>query len=314
AGLYAMLVSSRQRDADFRGRLMRYNSVWALAGIAVIVPAWFWFRGAIPADVMAAMAERMRTPVLAMNAALWFLGALTALVLAFGLLLPKRLHTATAVILMALGLGFFGGFEWMRESVRKPYVIYGVMYGNGAEVARQDEYRATGFLPHIAFRTGDDGSDLFNHACRTCHTIGGYKPLAPMFNGTDPQFIASIVANTDKLHGNMPPFFGTASEAQTIAEHIWSRVDRRPFDAVYGLSGAALGRKVYEVRCGRCHQIGGFRENIESLAGLDDSDYNDILDNGADYGEGMPDFTGTAAERAALIAWLRTLPEGVEQR
>jgi mono/diheme cytochrome c family protein/cytochrome bd-type quinol oxidase subunit 1 len=310
AGVYAMLVASRQQDPAFRGRTVRYNALWVMAGIAVIVPSWFWFRATIPAEITAAAAERMRTPVAALNAGLWFLGSLTAATVAFGLLLPKRMHTAVAIVLMALALGFFAGFEWMRESIRKPYVIYGFMYGNATEVSRADEYRSTGLLPAIAFRTGDDGADLFRHACRSCHTIDGYKPLAPVFSGTDPQFIAAVVRGTELLHGNMPPFLGTEAEADLIAQHIWSRVDQRPFEEVHNLSGAALGLAVYEVRCGRCHEIGGFRGNIESVTGLDDADYNDILDNGADYGDGMPSFTGSDTERAALIDWFKTLPQG----
>ncbi|MDH4037024.1 MAG: c-type cytochrome [Candidatus Krumholzibacteria bacterium] len=310
AGVYAMLVASRERDRDFRGRLVRDNALWILAGVAVMVPSWFWFLGAIPDDLMAAAVERMRTPFTAIDAALWFLGALTAVTVVFGLLIPKRMTTAVAVVMMALGLGFFGGFEWMRESIRKPYVIYGFMYGNATEVSMADSYRSDGLLPHIAFRTGDDGADLFRRACRSCHTIDGYKPLAPVFNGTDPEFIAGIVMGTELLHGNMPPFLGTEEEARMIADHIWERVDQRPFEEIHGLAGAALGRQVYEVRCGRCHVIGGYRENLDSVTGLDDADYNDIFDNGEDYGEGMPDFTGSDAERAALIAWFKSLPEG----
>ena len=78
--------------------------------------------------------------------------------------------------MLLCGLAWFGAFEWFRESVRKPYVITGYMYGNGVEVAQRGELQArTGYLPHIAFRTGNDGADLFRHACRSCHTIDGYK-------------------------------------------------------------------------------------------------------------------------------------------
>ncbi len=210
--------------------------------------------------------------------------------------------------MMVLGLGFFGGFEFMRESIRKPFVIHGFMYGNGVEVSRVGEYQKAGMLPAIAFRTGDDGADLFRHACRSCHTIDGYKPLAPVFNGTDPKFIAGVITGIPGMHANMPPFAGTPEEAALVADYIWKRVDHRPFEQVYPLTGAALGRKVYDVRCGRCHVPGGYQDNLASLAGLEEGDINEILDNGADYGEGMPSFSGSDAERAALIDWIKTLP------
>lgn len=310
AGLYSMLVASRERDPDFRGRLVRYDAVWALVGVAIMVPSWFWFHGAIPADVTTAVAGRLTMPAASMATGLRFLLALTALVVVFGLLIPRRMHVAVALVIMVLGLGFFSGFEFMRESMRKPYVIHGFMYGNGVEVSRVSDYQQAGMLPAIAFRTGDDGADLFRHACRSCHTIDGYKPLAPVFNGTDPKFITGVITGIQGMHANMPPFAGTPEEAALIADTIWKQVDQRPFDQVYPLTGAALGRKVYDVRCGRCHVPGGYQDNIPSLTGLADSDVDQILDNGADYGEGMPNFTGSDAERAALITWIKTLPEG----
>ena len=78
----------------------------------------------------------------------------------------------------------------------------------------------------------------------------------------------------------------------------------------YALGGKELGQKVFEIRCGRCHEFGGYNDNRESLVGLDEDEYNDIFDNGEDYGEGMPDFTGGAAEREALIEYLLSLEEG----
>jgi len=310
AGLYSMLVASREKDADFRGRLVRYDAVWALVGIAIMVPSWYWFRATVPADMAATIAQRLTMPAASAMTGTRFLFALTALVIVFGLLIPRRMHITVALVIMVLGLGVFSGFEFTRESMRKPYVIHGFMYGNAVEVSKMPEYQSAGMLPSIEFRSGDDGADLFHHACRSCHTIDGYKPLAPVFNGTDPGFVAGIVAGTAAMHANMPPFAGTEEEAGLIGDYIWKRVDQRPFEQVYPLTGTELGRKVFDVRCGRCHVPGGYQDNIESLTGLEDADIDDILDNGPDYGDGMPTFTGSDAERAALVAWIRTLPEG----
>ena len=88
---------------------------------------------------------------------------------------------------------------------------------NAIEVAKTAEYQQDGLLAHMTFRTGDDGADLFRRACRSCHTINGYKPLAPAFDGTDEEFIAAIVQGAHALRGNMPPFLGTEEEASLIA-------------------------------------------------------------------------------------------------
>jgi mono/diheme cytochrome c family protein len=313
AGVYAMLVASREKQAEFRAGLVRYNAVWSIIGLAVLVPSFLWYWKAIPASIVELALERMPTPIASLNAAYLNVGILALLIVVFGFIIPKRMYTAVAVVLMVFSLSFFGEFEWMRESIRKPYVIYGYMYGNSVELAKEGEYRERGYLAHILFRTGDDGADLYRHACRSCHTIDGYKPLAPVFDGTDPQFIAAVTMGAHTLKGNMPPFFGTEEEAALIADHIWQRVDQRPFAQVYNLSGVQLGAKVFDVRCGTCHVFGGYNDNRGSLVGLDEGDYEEIFDNGDDYGDGMPDFSGSAEEREALIQYLQSLEEGGDQ-
>jgi mono/diheme cytochrome c family protein len=257
AGVYAMLVASRERDVQFKARLVRYNAWWSIVGLIVLVPTFLWYWKAIPSDIIEGALEMMPTPITSLNGAYLNVGVLALLVVVFGLIFPKRMYTVVALIMMVFSLSFFGEFEWMRESIRKPYVIYGYMYGNAVEVSKTEDYRAQGYLAHIPFRTGDDGADLFRHACRSCHTIGGYKPLATVFDGTDPEFIAGLTLGAHALKGNMPPFYGTDGEATLIAEHIWQRVDQRPFAEVHGVSGLEMGAKVFEVRCGRCHEFGG---------------------------------------------------------
>jgi hypothetical protein len=53
--------------------------------------------------------------------------------------------------------------------------------------------------------------------------------------------------------------------------------------------------------------FGGYQDNRETLVGLEEADYADILDNGPDYGAGMPSFTGSETERQALLGWLLSL-------
>ncbi len=185
AGIFTIAVASRENSDDARGGLIRYNTIWALIGLAIIVPSFFWYWKAIPAEITTRAFEMMPTPISSINLSFWFLGILALLLVFFGLFIPKRLHIGVAVILLALGFGFFGGFEWMRESIRKPYAIHGYMYGNAVELAKEDVYRESGYLSQISLRTGDDGADLFRHLCRSCHTFNGYKPLKPAFDGTD---------------------------------------------------------------------------------------------------------------------------------
>lgn len=313
AGLYALLVASRCKPDTFKVRMVRQTAWWGILGLAAALPSLYWYRRAIPATITTAALQGLLTPMRALDYSHWFAGTL-AVLLILGLIVPRRLHLSLAVLIMAAGFGWFGSFEWFRESIRKPYIIVGYMYGNGVEVRDTDTYKRDGYLSKIAYHTGDDGADLFRHACRSCHTIRGYKPLKPAFDGTDRAFIAAIVQSAHLLgRGNMPPFLGTASEANAIAAYLEAKLDRRPLSAIYGLQGIKLGEKVFQIRCGKCHPMGSPQDETKSLAGLSQEDYQNLLNNAADLGQGMPAFTGDETERSALIEYFRTLKAGGER-
>ena len=313
AGIYALLVISRYKADDFKGKLVRYNTIWALIGLAIMAPTFYWYWNAIPTSVTSAALEMMATPITAVHLSFWFAGAIAVILIVFGLLIPKSYHMVIGVVVMALGLGWFGGYEWMRESIRKPFVIYDYMYGNAIEVAHTETYQNEGYLSQMVFRTSVDEADLYRRACRSCHTMNGYKPLKPAYDGTDEAFITATIMGAHVLKGNMPPFLGTEEEAGMIASHIYKQIDKRHISEIYNLQGVELGKKVYEIRCGRCHVFGGYSDKSESLIGLEESDYNDILDMAGDLGEEMPDFTGDDAERKALIEYLMSLEKGGAQ-
>jgi len=310
AGIYALAVAAFFKPDKAKSSLIRYNTVWAVVGLVIMAPTYQWYFNSIPEAIRTTAAKAMPTVISRISEGWWLGLALTVLVILFGLVIPRWYHWVVGVVVMVLGFLVFGEYEWMREAIRKPYVIYGYMYGNAIEVSDVGHLQADGMLPHIAYRTGDDGADLFRRACRSCHTMDGYKPLKPKFDGTDEAFIAAMVRGVGVMRGNMPPFVGTEPESQLIAAHIYAQTDHRPLSEVFGLSGVALGRMVYEVRCGTCHQFGGYNDKAASLAGLSDDDYNNLLDMAGELANEMPDFTASDEERAALIEYLKTLPEG----
>ena len=310
AGLYALLVASRQEAGDFKARVVRQSAGWSLLGLAVTAMSQVWYWKAIPAALTAKAIQTMPTPMRAIEVSFCLAGAIALAMVALAAFAPRRFGTPLALGLMGLGLAWFGAFEWTRESLRKPYIITGYIYGNGAEVAEAANYKRDGLLSQISYRTGDDGADLFRHACRNCHTLEGYKALKPAFDGTDRAFIAAIVQGTQHLRGNMPPFLGTPAEAEKIADYLYQRTDHRPIADLYKLEGAALSRKVYDLRCGKCHVPGTESDKSKSLAGQSAEDLNGLLDMAANLGDGMPAFTGDAEERKALVAHLQVLGKG----
>ncbi len=310
AGLYALVVASRYPAVEFKAALVRQNARWSFFGLAVMAPSFYWYWAAIPTAVTEEAARRMPIPMASIHYCYWLAAAIALLLAVFGLLLPRRFTLPLALAGMALGLGWFGTFEWFRESIRKPYVISGYMYGNALEVGLSERYQSAGLLAAMSFRSGDDGSDLFHRACGSCHTIDGYNGLNRIFGGTDRQFIQAVVRQTQRLKGNMPPFPGTAEEAGAIAGYLESRIDARGLSEVYGLQGRELGRRVYEIRCGTCHAIGTADDKLPQLRDLGEQDLGNLLDMAADLGEGMPAFTASDEERRAMIEFLTNIGDG----
>jgi len=312
AGLFGLLVASRDEAGDFKARTVRGTAAWGLAGLTGMGLSQVWYWKTIPAKITGVAVQSVRLPAEAWHSAVWLAGAIGVL-LVISLLAARRLPVAVAALLLVLGLAWFGAFESWRESVRKPYVITGYMYANGLEVGRTNLYKQTGYEARIAYQTGDAGADLFRHSCRSCHTLDGERPLRPAFDGTDRAFIASVVRSVHLLRGNMPPFLGTPAEADAIAGYIDQRIDRRGLDVICQEQGADLGRRAYEVRCGNCHVSGTASDVSKSFAGLGPDELNSMLDTASALGEGMPDYTGGAAERAALVAYLQVLGKQVKQ-
>jgi mono/diheme cytochrome c family protein len=310
AGLYAMLVAARMSPSDAaRSRITRHNAVWGLVGLGITLPSFYWYYRAIPADIIE-RAQSMFWPEASLLQSYKYAVVIALLLLVCGIIMPRWNRTATALLLMVSGLAWFGSYEWFRESVRKPYVIEGYLYGNSLEVAKTDQYLKDGYLAHMTFKTGDASADLYRHICASCHTLGGgYRDLEDAFQGMDVDFIAGIVQHVDMLVPEMPPFLGNETEAAQLAAYIHARVDQRHLSEIHDLEGVPLGEQVYLSRCGTCHQLGGATDKWEVLAGWEAEDYSDFLDMAGEIAEEMPPFTGDDVERDALVDYFQSLNE-----
>ncbi len=308
-GLFAMLAVNRSVSAEAKKRIVRNNALWGLVGAAIIVPAFMWYINVLPESLLSSAREVMPSVIHWVRTTHWLAGGIVLLLIIFGMALPKRQSKVVTIATMVLALGWFSGFEMFREGIRKPFVIPGVMYANAVEVSKVDDYVADGYLPHIAFRTGDDWADLFRRACQSCHTIDGYRKLKPAFDGTDKEFIAGVVRGSAAVKGAMPPFFGTWDESDSLAAYIYESTDHRSLSEIYGLQGAPLGEKVYQVRCGVCHEFGGYNDNSDALIGLSKEEYDELLQTSGDIDDNMPRFSGNAAEWSALVQYLLTLKD-----
>jgi len=303
AGLFGGLVALRAPDPVVRARLVHADARLGLLGLLLALLAFVWVRAMIPMELMDAVGTRLTIPARALRT-FDVLSAALAVGLGLHLLFPRTARRATAIAFLSLGLVWFGAFEWFRESVRKPFAIVGVLYGNGLPVDGAAAYEKDGFLPSVQVRTGDDGRDLFLHQCRACHTLDGYNPVLPAFAGTDAAYATGVLGGLAKMRGKMPPFAGTAAEREVLGRWLIERADKTPLAERARRERRDLGAVVYEARCARCHVEGGFGDKTSTFVGLSEEEVRDALTL---ENEEMPAFSGTDEEREALVKHLQAM-------
>jgi mono/diheme cytochrome c family protein len=258
AGLYVMLTAAGLADRDVKARVARCAAKWILP-MAVALPlavVWFlWAAAHAGVEVLEVLGLRAASvsdivAVLTSGSASGYPPAITAartvivaslatllLTLAIAYWRPRAYGRFTAVLLLASALAAMGGGEWVREDLRKPYVIGRYMFVNGVRVApdwtraaaaadptvRDDRFelsalRREGVLKSALWtrlpapapggdplqRVEAEGREVFRLSCTMCHTTDGYLAIRPLVAGRSQEAISSILARLTMSDGQPP--------------------------------------------------------------------------------------------------------------
>jgi cytochrome bd-type quinol oxidase subunit 1/mono/diheme cytochrome c family protein len=254
AGLYALCAASFLRDRELRARVARWSaSRWIAPWALAIALALVWFLHAA-AGANVAIAETLGAqgtsvsavlggvfapssvgqPVVraAARVAIVSALALVAGALALAALRPRRFTPLEAAALMLLGLASLGGGEWVREGLRKPWVIERYLFVNGVRVGAPasaglsddpfdvDTLDRRGVLATAAwsgaparFRPGDRGFEslpaaeragvedeagraIFRVECAACHTQSGHLGIRLLVAGRSVAALEAVIAAT----------------------------------------------------------------------------------------------------------------------
>ncbi|MFC1557117.1 c-type cytochrome [candidate division KSB1 bacterium] len=305
AGIYALLTGQFVKKKTKKEWLIRYAGIWSLAGTLLAAPAMWWYYKLLPegsSDLIAGVIPATSVTVTFLG---WSSLALIILLL-FPVILPKKFSLNFAVFIALVGLVTFGASERIRETLRKPYIIYGYMYGNSLKPEEYEIIRENGGILAGAqwIRNREQredslaGREVFRVACRGCHTVDGYMGLSSPMSGLDEEFIYGLVRRLEYLRGKMPPFPGTETEARAVAAFLFNQSEPTEL---------TTGENVYEKRCGFCHSVdGALRPMNLIMEGLTDEDIGEILPFLGDLVEGMPGWTGSDEEAELLIGYIRS--------
>jgi hypothetical protein len=235
AGVYGLLTASRVREETLRPRVAKYSASWLLLGTLVLPFAGAWYISRIP-DASRALTVGGAPAVTIFAALSVALSVLVVLFAWFGAYRrPGLANVTVAVGIAVIALGATGVTEWVREAVRKPYVIYDYMYTNAIGIGDRGSVESRGVLQaakwvDVRTTAGEPAraaSEIFRVECSSCHTIDGYNAVRPLMANWSEPYIDYQLQRLNELKGYMPPFIGTGSERTTLARWL-AEIARRP--------------------------------------------------------------------------------------
>jgi len=264
--LHASLVI---KDSRMRDMIGSRSARPALAGAIMITVGglgWYYFLPESAKVILAGVASLNILIVL-----IFALTIVTFFLLYFG---PYRnpgwLSPGFAGALFLFGLAAFSTGEFIREAVRKPYVIYNVVFGNQIQPEEVPRLRSQGYLEGGVWTKayvsknypetfGEGviqenrllqlpetdrvrlGQVLFQYHCNDCHAATlGYSAAGPLLQNRSREQVRSLIEHLD-TYIFMPPWAGTSEEAELLTDYLMSIAPRRP-------GGMRLGSQPPEVR------------------------------------------------------------------
>ncbi|MFF5995020.1 c-type cytochrome [Lysinibacillus sp. KU-BSD001] len=229
----SFFVRWRLKNKELQSEMLNVFAFWGAISLPGTIITGLWYLKSIPAetyDMIVWSTGMSDTMFQVING----VGLLLLIVFLFWITVkPKTLPWVLSLVVFATSLSFIGEFEMVRESIRKPYIIYDYMYANGLLAEKQDEINEEGYLVNAAWATYDTvdqyttkaeaGRDIFIGQCLICHTENGWRSSRAMANRVDgwsEESIKTFIPTMHNVRKAMPPFMGTEEELEALAAYL----------------------------------------------------------------------------------------------
>lgn len=232
AGLFGFVTAVFEKNDSLRQTLLKYCAKWLYIPLPFLILSAFWYFYSIPENARLTNFVLNKQTANAVNVFILSTVLLYLLALVMVFRTSKALQRVSVFVLLIIGLSWIGGFEYMREYARKPYVIYGYMYSPSILVHDEEKLNREGFLKHAKWTAIKEvteenrvlaGRELFNLQCLSCHTIGGVKnDIIEKTKGLTYFGIISQLYGQGKILDYMPKFIGNEREMEALAAFIKS--------------------------------------------------------------------------------------------
>lgn len=238
AGVFGFLTAVRVCDEEARRFVMRRCAAWAALAVPLIWLCGWWYLSSLSPEQYDSILRRSAEIAPYYRAMPFLGGAVLLLALALGLAgnMPKGAGAILAGVLVVTAFGFMGGFEFIREAGRKPWLIPGHTWSNGIRPNQASDLQAP-FLARAAWAGNktvtpdnllDAGRELYAFQCLSCHSLGG--PMNDIRRHTDHVGVVGVsayLAGQGKLFPYMPPFVGSPEERLALASYVTATVNRK---------------------------------------------------------------------------------------
>lgn len=249
AGIFGFITSLFIQDESLRDTMTRYCARWLLLPFVIMLASGFWYFRSLPPEVQSMILKRSPELLPYLKVFFWAAAVLFAGGTLLALKAPLPVKKGLAVLILITGLVFMGGFEFLREGGRRPWVIHGHTYANAITRADQDRIKTNGLLSAARWVSHREitpltmqeaGREIYRIQCMNCHSIGG--PMNDILPRTEKFSIPGMDSMLDglgKINTYMPPFMGTAQEREALARFIVTGLHRKT-DEIPAGPGAAL--------------------------------------------------------------------------
>ncbi len=233
-----------------------------MAWFFLMLPIAIWYRLSIPATA-ASFAEGSSVPISMFLAGTAFFSLVVTVVSWYAFRRVRILQAEAAAMLLVMGLVATVSAEFVREGIRKPYIIAPILYSNAiwaddvpewrrraheegsvllvdtlypgtAEEKPAGRWQLPDDLVHAQLSPAERGSYLFRSQCLICHTRKGFNAILHLTRAWgDEGFAAEALRNQHISKPFMPPFVGTDRDVTDLTAYIQSLHARHdsPFDA-----------------------------------------------------------------------------------
>lgn len=235
--IIGFFVRWRVKDETLRSEIFRIFSFWSSIAFAGVLVTGMWYLYSIPEEAYelvvysTGMSEQMFNII---N----ITGFVILLIFIFWTAVkPKTLPFVLSLAVLGASFGFIAEFEFVRESVRKPFIIYDYMYANGILEKDVEKYNENGVLAYSTFAknreiTEDNkyeaGEEVYRGQCLECHTINGWRSkraLVKRLDGWTEDTIQQFIPGMHNARPVMPPFVGTEEELEALSHYLYTVVN-----------------------------------------------------------------------------------------